>query len=133
MPGKQMKHNAQPHITQDKSRIAMRAFFSIAGKWHLDNAQMQALLGFPKDATFFNWKKGEVKTVPFDTIERISYILGIYKALEILYLVPSEADKWISKPNRAFGGQSAIERMSAGSITDIAAVRHYLDSVRGGH
>ena len=68
----------------------------------------------------------------FATGARISYVLGIFKALAMLYEVPEHADRWVNEPNAAFGGQSAAERLMGGQITDLAAVREYLDSVRGG-
>ena len=55
---------------------------------------------------------------------------GIFKALQILYSDHTLADRWIRTPNRAFGGQAPFERMSAGDMTDLAAVRAYLDSAR---
>jgi len=61
---------------------------------------------------------------------RISYLLGIFKSLEIIYYQPDLADSWVRKPNAAFGGQSALDRMLAGQIVDLARVREYLDSVR---
>ena len=85
-------------------------------------------------ATFHNWKKGKFKGVSnaLDVATRISYVLGIFKALELLYETPAHADRWINQPNAAFGGQTAAERMLSGQIIDLAAVRDYLDSVRGG-
>jgi hypothetical protein len=69
-----------------------------------------------------------------DTLERISYILGIYKALQILLPDAAAADAWIKKPNSAtpFGGRSALERMLSGNVSDLYAVRQYLDAMRGG-
>lgn len=119
-------------LSPDKNRVALKAFFTIAEKWHLDTRQELALLGFPKQSTFYNWKRGVVSSVPYDTIERISYVLGIYKALSLLYPSYEQAEEWVRKPNRAFGEQSAIQRMTAGSITDLANVRDYLDAMRGG-
>ena len=52
-------------------------------------------------------------------------------SLETLYQRPELADSWVRKPNDAFGGQSALERMLAGQMADLAAVRDYLDGVRG--
>jgi uncharacterized protein (DUF2384 family) len=94
---------------------------------------MTLLGGVPK-STFQKWKAGDTKGVQAsrDLGERISSILGIFKALEIIYQRPEHADRWVSQPNIAFGGQSALQRMLAGGITDLAAVRDYLDSVRGG-
>jgi hypothetical protein len=65
-----------------------------------------------------------------DTVRRIGYVAGIWKALEILYRNPHDADTWIRRPNRAFGGQTPLERLAAGDITDLAAVRQYLDAAR---
>ena len=71
-------------------------------------------------------------TASRDLAARLSYILGIFKALEIIYQRPDHADRWVTTPNQAFGGQSALQRMLAGDITDLAAVSDYLDHVRGG-
>lgn len=68
-----------------------------------------------------------------DTLERLSYIFGIYSALQVLLPRPEAADTWIKKPNAApiFGGRSALERILAGQIADIYIVRQYLDAQRG--
>jgi hypothetical protein len=112
--------------------VALRAFFRLAELWDLTMEQARLLLGRPSRATLYNWKAGRVRGVPYDTLRRISYLLGIYKALQILYRDPQLADAWINRPNAAFGGQSALERMLAGDVTDIAAVRAHLDAARGG-
>ena len=126
----------KPQHTRERNRIAagLRAFFNIADKWGLSNDEAMVLLGRPGRTTFYNWKKVEVGQVAhgLDLASRLAYILGIFKALEILYQRPELADSWVRKPNDAFGGQSALERMLAGQITDLATVRDYLASVRGG-
>ncbi len=118
----------------DALQAGLRAFFRIADTWALSPDEAMALLGQPGKTTFYNWKKGHVGQVAHghDLATRISYVLGIFKALEILYQRPEMADEWVRRPNAAFGGQSALQRMSAGQIVDLAAVRDYLDSVRGG-
>lgn len=131
-----MQSSSQPELkefSRDAKAAAMRAFFNVAEKWNLNNTQMRVLLGQPSEPTFYNWKRGEVKNVPYDTINRISYILGIFKALQYIYIRPAHADEWVNKPNLTFGGASAMDRMLGGNITDLAAVRSYLDVVRGGH
>jgi len=130
----QVKTQAAPAPEASRNRVAagMRAFFAIAEKWQLTADEAMALLGRPGRSTFYNWKKGDVaRAHNFDLASRLSYVLGIYKALQILYQRPELADEWIRRPNQAFGGQSALERMSAGQMVDLAAVRNYLDSVRG--
>lgn len=111
---------------------AKRAFFRIVDLWQVDNESARVLLGSPSRSTFFAWKKADGGALPRDVLERISYILGIYKALQILFVDPAQADAWIKRPNAAFHGRSALERMLAGNVVDLHAVRAYLDSVRGG-
>lgn len=114
---------------------AIRAFANIAQAWQLSIDEQLVLLGAPPRSTYFAWRKHPDKAhLSRDTLERISNILGIYKALQILLPDPSAADAWPRKPNQAplFGGGSALQRMLAGNVSDLNAVRRYLDSVRGG-
>ena len=115
------------------SAPALRAFFRIATCWKLSTAQQRVLLGSPPPSTYFKWKKLQSGVLPRDVLERISYILGIYKALEILLPDANRADNWISEPNSAplFGGRSALDRMLGGNVSDLFVVRQYLDSQRG--
>jgi hypothetical protein len=118
-------------LTPDKIAAAMRAVFRLGETWQLKSEQMRILLGQPARSTFYKWKRGEVGAVPHDTVQRLSYVLGIYKALQILFKDRRQAAAWVRKPNAAFGGQSALDRMLGGDVTDLAAVRRYLDAVRG--
>lgn len=112
--------------------MAKRGFFRIADLWGLSPGQMQVILGSPSRSTFYGWKKGAGGLLPRDTLERISYVVGVYKALQVLFPDPHQADAWIKKPNQAFGGRSALDRMLAGNVADLQAVRSYVDYVRGG-
>jgi hypothetical protein len=129
---------AEPHARRGVSETGiaagLRAFFVIADRWDLSADEARALLGHPSRSTFYNWKSGDIGQVAhsFDLASRLSYVLGIFKALEILYSRPELADAWVRRPNQAFGGQSALDRMRAGQMVDLAAVRTYLDSARGG-
>jgi hypothetical protein len=122
------------HIETAQLHAGLRSFFLIAGNWTLDDDQAMALLGQPSRETYAKWKLGEFGTIaqPFDLATRLSMILGIFKGLEGLYHRPELADCWVRKPNLAFGGERALQRMMGGQITDLAAVRTYLDCVRGG-
>lgn len=110
---------------------ALRTFFSIADAWDLSEAEQMKLLGLDSRSTLQNWKRGEVAALGKDALERISYVFGIYKGLQIL--VPQTADAWVRKPNKAsvFGGASAIERMASGNVADLFVVRQYIDGQRG--
>ncbi len=119
--------------TEDISEAGLRAFCRIAELWDLPLDQQLVLLGGRPKSTFYNWKKNG-GTLPEDVLERISYILGIYRALEILLPKPEAADDWVKKPNTAptFGGRSALDRMLGGKVIDLYVVRQYLDAQRGG-
>ena len=121
---------AEPRFSRETARNALRGFFRIMELWGASNVQARAILGQPPERTFFKWKGSEVGTVPSDAIRRIGYVSGIWKALQIVYADPHQADGWVRRPNRHFGGQTPLERMSAGDVTDLAAVRQYLDAAR---
>lgn len=118
-------------MPSDRQRLAMTGFFGIMGRWGVDNAAARRILGSPPERTFFAWKKGKFGRVPDDTLRRIGYVAGIWKALEILYSDPRSAEGWIKRPNAFFGGQTPLQRMTAGDMTDLAAVRAYVDAARG--
>lgn len=111
---------------------AKRAFFRIMEAWGVGDAEARVLLGAPSRSTFYNYKKAEGGELSADTLERISYVLGIYKALQLLFPNPQQADGWMRSPNQAFGGRSALEHALAGHVVDLADVRRFLDAVRGG-
>jgi uncharacterized protein (DUF2384 family) len=119
---------------KDLSGPALRSFFRIADLWHLSNDEQMTLLGAPGRSTFFKWKKDQTGTLSRDTLERISYVLGIFKALQILLPDEKAADEWVKRPNTAalFGGRSALDRMLSGQVADLFIVRQYLDAQRGG-
>jgi hypothetical protein len=106
---------------------------NIAEAWGLSVAEQLKLLGIASRSTFFKWRRERDPKVPRDTLERLSYLLGIYKSLQILLPDPQAADAWIRKPNTAapFGGRSALERMLSGQVADLYVVRQYLDTERG--
>ena len=130
---------AQPHTApaidrKGLSGPALRTFFRIADLWGLSVDEQMTLLGITARSTFFKWKKDANTALPRDTLERISYILGVYKALQILLPDEKAADGWIRRPNAAplFGGRSALDRMLSGQVADLFVVRQYLDAQRGG-
>lgn len=110
---------------------ALRTFFKIAEAWGLKEQEQMLLLGLESRSTFQTWKRGTVAAISKDAMERISYIFGIYKGLQIL--LPKTADQWVRKPNSAtiFGGRSALDRMTSGNVADLYIVRQYIDSQRG--
>ncbi|MEO6422724.1 MAG: MbcA/ParS/Xre antitoxin family protein [Candidatus Nitrotoga sp.] len=128
------KPQAKPS-SRNISAAGLRAFFNIARDWGLTTDEQMVLLGAPGRSTFFKWKSTpESADLKRDTLERVSYLLGIYKALQILLPSIEAADAWVKKPNSAplFGGKRALDRMLGGNVADLVAVRQYLDARRGG-
>ncbi|MEW9625147.1 MbcA/ParS/Xre antitoxin family protein [Rhodanobacter geophilus] len=123
------------YLSNDRTLAApaLRSFFRLAGHWDLRVAEQRRLLGDPPESTFYKWKREQAGGLGRDTLERISYLLGIWKALQILFPDPAQADAWLRKPNTAplFGGHSALERMLSGNVADLFVVRQYLDAQRG--
>jgi hypothetical protein len=119
--------------TREAGQALLRTFFEIAGAWKLGPRESMTLLGLGSRSTFHVWKSGKSGPLPRDTLERISYVLGIYKALQMLMPSDESADAWIRKPNAAplFGGRSALDRLLSGNVSDLYEVRRYLDAQRG--
>lgn len=128
-----MTANLQPRpvpADADRQALAMQGFFGIMSKWGVDNNVARTILGSPAERTYFEWKRGNVTRVSHDTLRRIGYVAGIWKALQIVYSNPEQADSWVKRPNKAFGDQPPLTRMAAGDVTDLAAVREYIDAAR---
>lgn len=126
---------APKKATADIGRVAVKLFMALANdSWHLSQEEQLVLAGITSRQTLMNWRKRVADKEPVnlgkDTLERLSLITGIRKGIEILY-PKDQWDSWIRRPNRAFGGQSPLERMLAGRVIDLWEVRRYLDANRG--
>jgi Protein of unknown function (DUF2384) len=116
------------------AQAALRTFWRLADAWQLDVTEQTTLLGVGR-TTLYQWKKGVINAaLDRHVLERLSYLFGIYAALQILLPSGERADEWVRKPNAApvFGGRSALDRMLGGQVADLYVVRHYLDAQRGG-
>lgn len=111
--------------------VALKAFFNLAEAWELSRNEAVILLGKPSTRTFYRWKQGKVSALPSDTLERISVLMGIYKATHILLPVAERANAWVKRPNKAFGGASALDVMLRGRVDHLYQVRRHLDGWRG--
>jgi hypothetical protein len=123
-----------PEARRKLSAPAMRSFFNLAAKWDLSVNQQRGLLGWPAASTYHKYKTGLVGSLSFDMLTRISLLLGIYKALHILYPQTELAEQWIKlrNANPMFGGKSPLEVMIDGGIDGLFQVRRLLDARRGG-
>ena len=117
------------------SSSLLPVIFNIFSQWGLTDAQQMILLGLSNEKTLYNWKRQPEKTkLTRDLLERTSYILGIYKSLEILLPDRALADQWLSSPNDnpLFNGAAPLDRLLAGQVVDLAVVRNFLNAERGG-
>lgn len=137
MAGIGLAQHAGPDFAETSRRLspaALQAFFNIAKLWGLSTQQQRLLLGSIPQSTFFKYQKSpQAARLSRDTLERISHVIGIFKALGILLPRHEAADAWMKRPNDAalFKGRPALEFVLSGSLEDLIAVRRYLDAQRG--
>jgi hypothetical protein len=118
-----------------RNAIGFRQVFRSSETWGIDLALLARLLG-TSPRTLRRWMQladaGSRLAVSPDTTERLSYLLGIHKALVILYPTPGNRAHWLRHANAdpVFNGQSPLERMAAGRVENLCAVRSYLDRTR---
>ena len=115
---------------QSRIPAELDTFLAIAERWQLSADEQIALLGSPGRSTFFKWKK-EGGSLPQDTQERLSHMLGIWKSLRILFTQDERGEAWIRSKNLYFDGASALDVMLEG-MSGIIRVRRSLDAQRGG-
>ena len=116
------------------SPAAVRAFFRIVKAWGIREQEARELLGGISAASFYALKKEtDRRLLDQDRLTRISYLVGIFKALNILYS-RKLADEWVRLPNKnaLFGGGTPVEYMVRQGIPGMSQVRRLLDSYRGG-
>jgi len=115
------------------SPSALKGFFKLAAAWQLRDDDARELLGGLSASSFYDWKKNPDRVLEVDRITRISYLLGIYKALHILY-GDKLADEWVNLPNTnvIFGGRTPLALMLGGGLLAMQTVRKLLDARRGG-
>ena len=118
-------------ITDEEGAALFRAAVNLFNLWGLTDEQAAALLDLSA-RSYQRWKVSEPGRMGRDTKARLSNLLGIHKALRIVFREPQRGYRWIKAPNAAFGGVSALEVMLGGEITDLMRVRRYLDAERGG-
>jgi hypothetical protein len=116
------------------SASAIKAFFKVMAKWAVRDEDARALLGGVSNGQFYHMKKDPERTLDADTLTRISCLVGIFKALNVLYSAKL-ADAWVQRPNTNAlfgGGQTALAYMLKGGLPAMLTVRRLLDARRGG-
>ena len=118
-------------ITDEEAAAMFRAALNLFRLWGVNDDQAATILDVPR-RTFARWKAGDVGRLGRDCKARLSNLMGIHKALKIVFSEASRGYAWIKSPNAAFGGRSALDVMLGGELTDLMRVRRYLDAERGG-
>jgi hypothetical protein len=118
-------------VTNDEAVAMFRAVVNLFRLWDVTDEQAATLLDVPV-RTYRRWKAGEIGRIHRDGKARLSNLIGMHKALRIIFREPQRGYAWINAPNSAFGGRSALEVMLGGELTDLMRVRRYLDAERGG-
>ncbi len=115
------------------SPAALRAFFNIMRHWQVRDEDARGLLGGLPPSTYNAWKSGSEKHLEQDRLLRISYLIGIFKSLNILFSTEL-ADRWIRLPNanEIFNHRTPLEYMLRGGAPAMDTVRRLLDARRGG-
>ena len=115
------------------SPAAIRTFFNIMDRWEVRDEDARQLLGGVSNGPFYEMKKNADRVLETDRLLRVSYLIGIFKALNILYS-ETLADRWIrlANSNRIFGGQAPLAYMMKGGLPAMQIVRRLLDARRGG-
>jgi hypothetical protein len=117
-------------ITDAEAGAMFRAVLNLFRRWEVTDAEAAVLLDLPL-RTFARWKTGEIGRLGRDGKARLSNLMGVHKALRLIFREPERGYRWIKAANSAFAGRSALDIMLGGELTDLMRVRRYLDAERG--
>jgi len=137
-PAGRYAYQRPPDLTSrtERERLsgpALRAFFNIMTRWQVRDEDARALLGGVSNGPFYEMKRKPDRTLDPDRLMRVSYLVGIFKALRILHS-EALADAWVHLPNTnaVFGGQTPLAFMMRGGLPAMQTVRRLLDARRAG-
>ncbi len=137
-PATRYRPDAPPDLASPAARArlsgpALKAFFNIMARWKVRDEDARALLGGVTNGPFYDMKRDPERLVETDRLTRISYLIGMFKALHILH-APRLADEWVHLLNRnvIFAGQTPLAYMMRGGLPAMQTVRRLLDARRSG-
>ena len=117
-------------ISDAEAAAMFRASVNLFRLWEITDEDAAFLLDLPV-RTYRRWKAGELGRIDRDGKARLSNIMGIHKALRVIFREPQRGYAWIKAANTAFANRAALEVMLGGELTDLMRVRRYLDAERG--
>lgn len=131
--GDQPADLSNKHVVRRLSPSAIKGFLKIAVLWELRDEDARQLLGGMSNGAYYQLKKTGSRTLDQDRLTRISLLIGIFKALDILYR-KKLSDRWVQLPNTnpMFGGETPLAYMVKGGVPAMLRVRQLLDARRGG-
>ncbi|WP_336367390.1 antitoxin Xre-like helix-turn-helix domain-containing protein [Marinobacter sp. C2H3] len=117
-----------------KGHVALKGFFGICREWDCTQEEMRQMLGGVSRSKLANYRKLPHVKLLRDTLERISYILGIYKSLRVMYPTAGRANRRVrlKTSEDPFAGTSALDFMARGSMKHLMEARRYFDAKRAG-
>lgn len=109
---------------------ALRAFTQIASAWSLSPQEQSQILGQPVESAFAVLETGVTDPSWPETLQRVSYLIGIYRLLHTIFSDSQQANGWVRRPNNSkiFNGNSALALMCSGHAADLAQVRQHLET-----
>ena len=117
-------------ITDEEAAAMLRATVNLFRHWELGDAQAATLLDTAA-RTYARWKSSAPSRFSRDLKARLSNLMGIHKALRIIFREPQRGYGWLKRPNDMFDGRTPLDVMLGGDLTDLMRVRRYLDAERG--
>ena len=117
-------------ISDAEAAAMFRAALNLFRHWQITDEQAATLLDLPV-RTYRRWKAGQPSRITRDGKARLSNLIGVHKALRMIFREPQRGYAWIKAPNAAFGDRTALDVMLGGELTDLMRVRRYLDAERG--
>lgn len=117
-----------PQITAEEASAAARAIIRLFEKWKLSDTVAREILGGLSPRTYARWKAGRHGRIGRDLATRLSLLIGIHRALRVLFTKAERGYAWVGKPNDFFGGRAPVEIMAEGSMFSLARVRSYLEA-----
>ncbi len=135
--GKQLLNWAvfeEPGVIETVAGPVFQIFVNICDEWELSVPQRLKLLGgIIGESTYHNWKSGKSIKMNVALLERISLILGIYKALNLIFVNEGKSHEWLAAMNddAVFASMSPVHFMLQGPVENLYRTRRYLDAWRG--
>ena len=118
-------------ISDEEAGALARTTVNLFKAWKLTDAEATTLLGGMSPRTWARWKERNFGRIDRDLRMRMAHLIGIHKGLRYLFREPARGYAWLRKPNAAFGGRSALDLMLRGEISDLSALREWIDAERG--